>query len=162
MNNLVDKLNMTKKWTIRKYANDVAFNAGNPFDESIFHENLLLNGGITQLLDLLGGIGGTAYSNANAYLGVGDSTTAESAAQTGLQASTNKTYKPMATSFPSIAGQTITWEAVFGSGDANYSWQEFTVCNSVAGTVALNRKVSNQGTKVSGQTWTLDLAITFS
>ena len=52
---------------------------------------------------------------------------------------------------------------VFGSGDANYSWQEFSVANASSGTgTNLNRKVSNQGTKASGQTWTLDLAITLS
>jgi hypothetical protein len=52
---------------------------------------------------------------------------------------------------------------VFGSADANYAWQEFTVANASSGTGKnLNRKVSNQGTKASGQTWTLDLAITLS
>jgi len=52
---------------------------------------------------------------------------------------------------------------VFATGDANYDWNEFTVANanSNAGD-NLNRKTSTQGTKAAGQTWTLDLTITFS
>ena len=39
-----------------------------------------------------------------------------------------------------------------------------TVANGAGGDTAvnLNRKVSAQGTKTTGQTWTLDLAVTFS
>lgn len=63
--------------------------------------NLLLNEGIQLLLDLLIGAGGTAYNNANSYIGAGDTNTAESAAQTGLQAPTNKLYKAMEATYPS-------------------------------------------------------------
>jgi hypothetical protein len=125
--------------------------------------NLLLNEGIGLLLDLLIGAGGTVYSNANARIGVGDSNTAESAAQTGLQAATNKTYKAMEATYPQRSGQTLTFRSVFASGDANYAWNEFTVVNAATDTGAnLNRKVSAQGTKASGQTWTLDVSITIS
>lgn len=152
-----------KLWTIRKYEDDVAFSDGIPFDVSVFEENLLLSEGITEALKLIGGIAATAFSNANAYLGVGDSTTAAAANQTGLQAATNKVYKAMAATFPSVAGSTITWEAVFTGSDANFSWQEFTVANGNSdASVNLNRKVSDQGTKISGQTWTLDLQITLT
>ena len=69
----------------------------------------------------------------------------------------------MEASYPQRSGQTVTWRAVFGSSDANFAWNEFTVAsgNSDAA-VNLNRKVSAQGTKASGQTWTVDLAITLS
>ena len=126
-------------------------------------EPLPFNEGIGEHIDLMCGIGGTAFSNANAYLGVGDSSVAEGATQTDLQASTNKLYKAMSSGFPSRSNQTVTFQSVFGSGDANFAWNEFTVANGSSGSAKnLNRKVSAQGTKTSGQTWTLSLAITFS
>lgn len=172
---ITENISVAKKWIVRRYASDEAFAAGTPTPVidaegkempaiSEIEGNMLLNEGIGELLDLLCGLGTpAAYSNANAYLGVGDSTTAEAATQTALQAASNKTYKAMSASYPQRSAQTVTWRAVFGSADANYAWQEFTVVNASTDTGKnLNRKVSNQGTKASGQTWTLDLAITLS
>lgn len=162
------------KWMIRRYADDAAFAAGTPTPVvdadgqelpaiSEIDGNLLLNEGIALLLDLLIGAGGTAYNNAGSYIGVGDSSTAESASQTGLQAASNKTYKAMQATYPSRASQTVTWRSVFASADANYAWNEFTIVNASSDTgTNLNRKVSSQGTKASGQTWTVDVSITIS
>lgn len=158
-----DKCTKTKKWVIERYASEEDFRNGVMYDRSEFDGNVMLNEGIAVEMALLTGGAGTAYSNANSYLGVGDSTTAEAATQTGLQAATNKTYKPMVATYPTISGQTVTWRAEFDGSSANYAWEEFTVVN--ASTDAgdnLNRKVSSQGTKTSGQVWTLDLQITFS
>jgi len=153
---------MHKKWTIRRYENDEAFTNDEPYSVSEFEGNVLLNEGITELLNLLIGNAATAYSNANAYLGVGESNVAESAAHTGLQGAT-LTYKAMEATYPQISGQSVTWRAVFGSAEANNDWNEFTVVNAATDAGDnLNRKVSAQGTKASGQTWTLDLTITFS
>jgi peroxiredoxin len=106
---------------------------------------------------------GSAWDNTHAYLGVGDSATAAVATQTGLQAATNKTYKAMDSTFPTRATQVCTWQATFASGDANYSWQEYTVVNASSDTGKnLNRVCADKGTKASGETWTLQLAITFS
>lgn len=160
---LADKLHYKTKWTIRRYASDDAFAADQPYDVSEIDGNLLLNEGIGELWDLAIGVGTpTAFNNANARLGVGDSSAAEAATQTDLQAATNKTYKAMSASYPSRAAQTVTWRAVFASADANYAWAEFTVDNGATALKTLNRKVSAQGTKASGQTWTLDLQITLS
>jgi hypothetical protein len=159
---LRERFRYRTEWTITKYASDADFAAGRAFEVCPLPGNILVNTGIQLMADLLIGAGGTVYSNANAYLGVGDSSTAESASQTDLQAATNKLRKAMSASYPARSGQTITFRAVFGSSDANFNWNEFAVFNaSTAGTM-LNRKVSSQGTKASGQTWTLDLAITFS
>lgn len=159
-----DSIKYKTAWTIRRYANDEAFQRGEPYGESKIEGNLLLNEGIGELWDLACGLGTPdAFGNANAYLGVGDSTTAESAAHTGLQAPTNKLYKAMEASYPQRSAQTVTWRSVFGSAEANFDWNEFTVANGNSdAAVNLNRKVSDQGTKASGQTWTLDLAIAFS
>lgn len=169
-----ETINMSKKWTICRYLSDddringnlpetIVDGAGKVLPgKSEFEGNVMLNEGITALLNLLIGAAETAYSNANAYLGVGESTTAASASQTGLSGAT-KTYKAMEAGYPSISGQTVTFRSVFGSTDANNAWQEFTVANGISDAgVNLNRKVDNQGTKASGQSWTLDLEITFS
>jgi len=154
-----DTIRYRTRWTIRRYRDAAAYARGESYADSVIDGNVLLNAGITVALQLIGGIAATAFNNASARLGVGDDNTAEAATQTDLLAATNKTYKAMEASYPQVSGQTITWRAVFGSADANYDWNEFVVDN---GTTALNRKVSAQGTKASGQTWTLDLDITLS
>ena len=157
-----EKINMHKKWTIHRYANDKDFKDGKFYNKSEFEGNVLLNEGIAELMLLLTGGSATAYNNANSRIGVGESSAAAAATQTGLQGSTT-TFNGMETGYPSLSGQTITWRAVFGADDANVSWQEFTIVNGTNDTGEnLNRKVSNQGSKVQNQTWTLDLEITFS
>ena len=175
MNALQERAFYKTRWLIRRYADDAAFARGEAGEviggdgqplpaESVIDGNILLAEGIGELWDLVCGLGSpTAFSNANAYIGVGDSTTAESAAHTDLQAASNKTYKAQAATYPQRSGTTVTFQSVFASGDANYAWQEFTVANASSGTGKnLNRKVSNQGTKASGQTWTVQLQITIS
>lgn len=175
MNVLEERAFYRTRWLIRRFADDAAFacdEAGEVVGgdgqmlpaESVVEGNILLAEGIGELWDLVCGLGSpTAFDNTNAYIGVGDSTTAESAAHTDLQAASNKTYKAQAATYPQRSGTTVTFQSVFGSSDANYAWQEFTVANASSGTGKnLNRKVSNQGTKASGQTWTLQLSITLS
>lgn len=160
--NLTDKVQMHKKWTVTKYANDEAYKHDQPYAISEFEGNVLLNEGIAVLQALLIGGAGTAYSNANASLGVGNSATAAAASQTGLQGGSTA-FATMDTGYPSISGQVTTWQAVFGGTEANFAWEEFTVVNATSDTGDnLNRKVSSQGTKASGQTWTLKLEITWS
>ncbi len=126
--------------------------------------NIALNEGLEALIGLIAGIGSeTAWNNANARLGVGDSNAAENATQTGLQAATNKTYKAMDASYPQRTNQTCEWRATFGSTDANYAWEEYTVVNGADDSGKnLNRKISSKGTKSSGESWVLSLQITFS
>lgn len=155
---LCEPLTIRRQWIIRRYASEADFRQGKELaPPSIIDGNVILDEGAPEFWKLIGGIAATAFSNANARLGVGDSTTAEAAAQTGLQAATNKLYKAMEAGFPSVSGRTITWRAIFGGTEANFAWQEFTVASGADDTaVNLNRKVSNQGTKASGQVWTLD------
>jgi len=150
-------------WMIERYANDEDHAAGKPYNITTFKGNLLLNEGIQVLEDLLIGETATTYANANAYLGVGDSSTAAVATQTALQAVTNKAYVAMDDTYPSRTNQTITWRATFGSAVANYAWAEFTLINAATDAGDnLNRKVSDQGTKVTGQTWVLSLTLVIS
>ena len=171
MEAIQEKGQIKRKWIIRRFRSEYYDKLGfkaKPFHPelpaiSVIEGNLLLNEGITELIDLLIGAAATAFSNANAYIGVGDSSTAENATQTSLQAATNKLWKAMESGYPTNATQKVTFRAVFGSAEANYAWNEFTVTNASDDTGDnLNRKVSAQGTKTSGQTWTVDLEITFS
>jgi hypothetical protein len=116
--------------------------------------NVALNEGLQELIDIICGIGTpTKWDNANARLGVDDSNAAESATQTGLQAATNKTYKAMDGTYPQRSNQTAEWRATFGSAEANYAWEEYTVVNAASDTGKnLNRKISSKGTKASGET----------
>lgn len=132
--------------------------------EEVIGRNLLLNGGINSAIwPALAGGSYRAFSNANARIGVGDSTTAASASQTGLQAASNKTYQAMDASYPTYGtSQQIVFRATFGGSSANYAWQEFVVDDSNSTPLALNRLVSSQGTKTSGQSWQVTLTITLS
>lgn len=159
-----EALNIEKKWIVRKFDSYEEYEQGKePFEISEIEGNLLLNEGINNvLLPLLGGTSSpTAFDEANANIGVGNDSTAEDAGQTGLQGTA--TYVGMETGYPSIGSQKITWRSVFDGSTGNHDWKEFTVANGSSNSADnLNRKVSDQGTKASGQTWTLDLEITFS
>jgi len=125
-------------------------------------ENMLLNEGINELWTLVAGTGATAFNNANANMGVGDSDTAADATQTGLQAVTNKLYKAMDATYPTYgSSQKATWRSTFASADANFAWKEITVANGNSDAAKnLNRKVQDMGTKASGSTWVATLEIT--
>jgi hypothetical protein len=161
---ILEKVIEKVEWTIAKYRNDADYKAGKPYKIVRFDGNVLLNEGINELWTILCSSGGTKFDNTNAYLGVGDSSTAEDASQTGLQAATNKLYKGMEASYPTYGtSQKATWKSSFGSAEANFAWNEFTVANGSSDAAKnLNRKVSAQGTKTSGQTWELTLEITLS
>ena len=164
MNNTNDGIRYQPKWIISKYDNAEKYANDLAYEYNEIDGNLLLNEGIAELLALLIGSGGTAFNNANTRLGVGDSTTAAAATQTGLVAATNKLYKAMETGYPQVSAQTVTFRAVFNAGEATFDWREFTAANGIDDTaVNLNRKVdATQGTKGASQVWTLDLEITFS
>ena len=102
----------------------------------------------------------TAFNNANSYIGVGDSVTAFAATQTDLQAATNKLRKAMDATYPSRAGNVLTFRSSFGTTEANFAWQEWGVFNGAAGGVMLNRKVESLGTKPNTQTWQFTVTLT--
>lgn len=125
-------------------------------------------GGQQMWKDLRADAGTTAFNNANSFTGTGDSTTAFASTQTDLQAATNKLRKGMDTGYPKTpddsGGETrkMIWRSTYGSTDANFSWQEFAIFNAAAAGTMVDRFVSNQGTKVSGQVWELTVKITLT
>ena len=100
------------------------------------------------------------YDNAGAHLGVGDSATAFTKADTNLIAATNKFYQPMEATYPTLATNVITFRSLFATGDANYVWAEWGVFNAVTPGTMLCRLVDALGTKTSAQSWQLTVDIT--
>jgi hypothetical protein len=163
--NVNEVMGLTRTWAVSKFASRADYESRKSYEENLIEGNLLLNEGINELFTIIGSAAsGTKFDNTHTYLGVGDSSATESATQTGLQASTNKVYVAMDTSYPSYGtGQKIVFRATFTETVANFSWQEFTVANGNSDSaVNLNRKISNQGTKISGQIWELTMEISLS
>jgi hypothetical protein len=171
-----DYIKWQPKWGIHRYTsradckNQVVYEDDYAMEEfggytqhTYVDKNLLCHNGLENLFQLLATSGGTQYANANAYLGVGTSSTAANIADIALGA--GAVYQAMDVSYPAITGtnhETCTWRGTYASGSANQAWNEFGIFTSNAGAKMLNHVISAQGTKVSGQTWQLDMAITLS
>lgn len=102
----------------------------------------------------------TFLNSSNAHLGVGDSSTAFSAAHTDLQAATNKLRKAMEASYPTRSSGAITLRSLFGTSEANWAWQEWGVFNASSSGVMFSRKVESLGTKTNTQSWQLTATVT--
>lgn len=175
---VVDAVRWRAKWRVEKYHGDYANDAEiaaageTPYDVIEREGNLLMYGGASNLWQCLIGNGtGTAgqtltfFNNGNAYIGVGDSTTAAAATQTDLQAATNKDRQPMEATYPQHTDGTtsgsadIVFRSVWGTSEGNFAWQEWGIFNGSTGGRMLNRKVESLGTKTTG-TWTLTVTLT--
>lgn len=147
--------------------------------ETITMDNLLMYGGVSCIWRFLVGDAGatntagqtlTFFNNANAAIGVGDSTTAEAATHTNLQAATNKLRKGQNAGFPLhtdgvvVGSASIQFQSTFGTAEANFAWQECAVFNSATDAVGrmLNRKVQSLGTKTSASSWQITATITIA
>ena len=173
---LHDEIRWRARWKVEKFhASEVAQHRAGLLDlvepyEVIEREgNLLVFGGASALWDLLKGAGNvSAFSNANAHLGVGDSSTAAAATQTDLQAASNKFREPMDATYPLHTDGTvdgsddIVFKSTFESADANFAWNEWAVFNASSAGRMLNRKVESLGTKTSAGVWALTVTLSLS
>jgi hypothetical protein len=134
-------------------------------------------------LALISGISasGTApthvFDSTHARIGVGTSSAAIAWTQTTLQGDTGSgsttSYFKLVSGSPTVSTgsspASIVFSSAFGSGVANFAWQEFgtdagtadSVSNATTGGTFFNRGLSSQGTKTSGQTWTATETISF-
>lgn len=134
--------------------------AGN-FIETTEAHNIFLTAGINELWKLFTGQSANTFTNAQAQIGIGDSSTAATAGQTDLQAATNKTYVAMNGSFPTVpSAGAVQFQASFTSGQANYVWNEFVLKHGTSG-ICFDRGVASLGTKTTG-TWTITLTLTIT
>lgn len=143
-----------------------------PYDVSLHEGNLVTNGGWNLIMKNLAGSAGTLFSATVGRIGVGDTATAATAADTDLGAAAGSTHRQfkLISSTPTV-GSTgaagLIFAASFGSALGNFHWQEFGVDQGTAdattvAAVFLNHGISDQGTKVSGQTWTATVTITWT
>jgi hypothetical protein len=134
------------------------------------HFNVLTTAGATALWNALTQGSAGAFTNSTAALGVGDSSTAETAAQTNLQAATNAYRQVMDATFPTVSTNTATFKVTVGTGNANFQWLEWGLFSAVGtgspptGGTMLNRKVpaGGLGTKTSSASWAFTATISLS
>lgn len=152
-----------------------------PYQETLDLDcNLVVQAG---WVALLGGIAGTTITNkfgaSNGRIGVGTVNTAATYADTKLGGdsggSSTTSYYKLVNAAPTISTgstpPTLAFTSVFGTAVANFAWAEFGMDNFTAdgvtttglgaGFIFFNHGISNQGTKVSGQTWTATATISF-
>jgi len=124
--------------------------------------NTMLNEGCDQMWDLVDGTDTTnRYTNALARVGVGNSAAAVVASQTGLQGGSTA-FAAMDATYPTSTAQKINAKGSFPTGQAEFAWEEYTIDNGSSPNKNLNRALQSNGTKPSGQTWTLEIQITLS
>jgi hypothetical protein len=144
-----------------------------PYETLEIEGNCLLNSGINSII--MPAITGTAphpVDNVYGCIGVGDSTVAATAAQTGLQAATNHLWVILTAVPTTGASQAIVASATFSTSQANWVWAEICLGEVASGLplnsanptngYALNRLVQAMGTKASGTSWVATLTITLS
>lgn len=144
------------------------------FDSVEIEGNILTIGGASIQWQTLIGNGTTTagqaltyFNNANAYIGVGASTTAAADTQTDLI--TTPTRKAMDATYPlhtdttgTAGSKSITFRATFTTSDANIAWNEWGVFNASTAGRMLNRKVESLGTKTSAATWVLTITLSLA
>jgi len=101
----------------------------------------------------------TFFTNANAYLGVGNSSAAFDKAHTDLQGA-SKDRQPMDSTYPQRTNNVLTFKATWGNGEGEFAWEEWGTFNAAAAGTMLNRAVSAMGTKTAGATWVLTATVT--
>jgi hypothetical protein len=161
---LIEKSFEKAIWFITKYASQEDYEKKNSYERVKIEGNALVNEGINYILTMLGTDAktGTPYGNADANLIVGtgsggaDPTDTEATFTAGVKATMEAGYPSYGTD------QKITWKSSYGTPTANQAWAEFGVLNAASEGKLLNRKVSDQGTKIEGQVWELELEITLS
>lgn len=144
-------------WTVSKFNNMKEYIDNIPYETITAPQNIILDVGATEMLKLICGVSGAnAYSNANAKIQVGTSSSPENAGQTGLIAQGGSKFeKGMEATYPQVSGRTMVFKSVFDEGEANFAWNEFSITN---GTVNMNRKVQNLGTKNTG-VWSIQITV---
>ena len=112
---------------------------------------------------IIGGASYTKFGSANAHLVVGTGTGPEAVGDT-VNTFTDIETKAVDSAVRGSGAQenVVTYQATFGTGDANQDWDEWGVANATGVTgELLNRKVEALGTKGPTQTWVFTVDITF-
>ena len=155
-------MKLEEKLTVRGHLRIDKYDAAGKLYEVTEAENIFLTVGINEIWKLATGQSTATFTNATATIGIGDSATAAAAGQTDLQAATNKTYKAMAATYPTVpSAGAVQFQSVFASADANYVWNEFVVRQGTS-LICIDRGVQAMGTKASGTSWTATITLSMA
>jgi hypothetical protein len=152
---------------VDKYYGD-STNPEDLYDTVEVDGNLLMYGGASAFWTLVLGQTPSGYTAFGAAaIGVGDSSTAEAATQTDLQAATNKlrvacSPAPTHTDGTASTNNSQIFVATFTSAQANWAWNEWGVFSATSAGRMLNRKVESLGTKAVNSTWQLTVTLTIA
>lgn len=149
------------QWKVDKWFDPARKLAGFAPDEVVYDtQNIILDTGANEMLKLISGTGGTAFSAADAWIFVGTDSSTENAAQNGVLATgANRASAKLDSGYPVVSGRQIEYRATFGENDANFAWNEASITNgNGTNAVSMNRKVKPLGTKVGGM-WTIQITI---
>ena len=119
--------------------------------------------GFAAIAGLLISDGTTPFNVTNAYLGVGDDSTAFDPSQTDLNptVSGNKLRQLVSTA-PTRTGAAIVFTCNFTTGQANWQWNENGIFNAASSGTMLTRKVETLVTKTSAATATFTKTLTIA
>jgi hypothetical protein len=156
-------------------AADFAVLGVRPYETTEHLGNAVLQAGWARVLANLTAVPASTavYDATHTRIGVGDgSTSVNAVTDTDLSAIAGSTHRwfQLVSGAPTIGGtipKTCAWSATFGTSDGNFTWSEFGIDNGTASgnTVSaplLNRALSAQGVKVSGQTWTVTATLSWT
>lgn len=146
---------------VRKYGQ-----SGRLYDIIYSDGNMLMYGGAAALFNRLTSSAPSVgpYDASNAFLGVGNGTTAVSPTQTDLQGA-SKVRVAMDASYPQLSDGTgslnnfVVFKSTYTALVAIHAWSEWGLFNAAAAGRMLNRRVQSFGTKPSGQVWTLTVTL---
>jgi len=131
----------------------------NLLGEYVKRGNIILDGGATVILQLLTGVSGVnPYNNAYAQICVSNNNSTPSPSQTNL-GGTQSACLPMNSGYPTVSGNTVTFQATAGTSQANFCWYMWGLFNGVT---YLNAVQVNMGTKTNVETWTITVQLQVS
>ena len=144
---LKDKIRLRGKVTVRVFDAKTM-----KLLQSLTVGNLVVNVGLQETLDLLFGLGGTAFG----YVAVGSDGTAPAAADTALGSEIARSIFDDC----SRSGQTVTADTWFGASEGNGTWRESGLFNAAAAGVMLSRalfdpEITKDATKVVQVEWSI-------
>jgi hypothetical protein len=139
--------------------------------------NLTVTTGLGRLTSLLCGLGGAVFSTTTAAIGIGTSSTTETAADVGLTLQNWwQVVSSVAPGTVTVTNDSLVAAATFDSTHANVVWAEWGLGVVTSGSAAsaatlagigttpilFNHKVAALGTKASGSSWVFTVKLTWS
>ena len=115
-------------------------------------ENVWLTTGWTELLKIITGASANHFDASNATIGVGNSATTASAADTDL-AGTSTVYKIVTSGYPTTPSSgTVQYKVRYLTSEGNFAHNELCIKQNTSG-VCWNRNTTGWGTKTADEVW---------